>query len=115
IFTAWYTENILANAENNGYNLLIICGDYMYIHKRKEWPNLTWDQSALAAKLAEVRHLQGKLLGRMEGLGFALRNEATLKTLTNDVLKTSEIEGENLDSEQVRSSIARRLGMDTAG
>lgn len=87
----------------------------MYIHEQKEWPNLTWDQSALAAKLAEVRHLQGKLLGRMEGLGFALRNEATLQTLTNDVIKTSEIEGEKLDSEQVRSSIARRLGLDTVG
>lgn len=87
----------------------------MYIHEQKGWPDLSWDQSSLAGVLAEVRHLQGKLLGRMEGLGFSLRNEATLQTLTNDVIKTSEIEGEKLDSEQVRSSIARRLGMDVGG
>ncbi len=65
--------------------------------------------------LAELRHRQGKLLGRMEGLGFRLQSEATLQTLTLDVLKSSEIEGELLDAEQVRSSIARRLGMDIAG
>lgn len=87
----------------------------MYIHERKGWPKLTWDHAALADILAEVRHLQGKLLGRMEALGFSLRAEATLQTLTNDVIKTSEIEGEKLDSEQVRSSIARRLGMDVGG
>lgn len=87
----------------------------MYIHEKAEWPNLTWDESKLATPLAEVRHLQGKLLGRMEGLGFSLREEATLKTLTNDVIKTSEIEGEKLDIGQVRSSIARRLGMDISG
>lgn len=84
----------------------------MYIHEREEWPELYWDQAKLASLLAEVRHLQGRLLGHMEALGFSLREEATLQTLTQDVIKTSEIEGEKLDAEQVRSSIARRLGMD---
>ena len=84
----------------------------MYIHERKEWPEFHGDQAKLADLLAEVRHLQGRLLGRMESLGFGLREEATLQTLTQDVVKTSEIEGEKLDTEQVRSSIARRLGMD---
>lgn len=83
-----------------------------YIHERKDWPDFHWDEASLAAKLAAVRHRQGRLLGRMEGLGFDLRNEAMLRTLTNDVVKTSEIEGEKLDSDQVRSSIARRLGID---
>ncbi|ADP70661.1 filamentation induced by cAMP protein Fic [Rhodomicrobium vannielii ATCC 17100] len=86
-----------------------------YIHERKDWPNLTWDAGRLAAPLAHVRHRQGRLIGRMEGLGFPLRAEAFLQTLTQDVLKSSEIEGENLDKEQVRSSIARRLGMDIGG
>src|SRR5277367_6832899 len=84
----------------------------MYIHERKEWPRFQWDRSRLADQLATVRHLQGRLLGQMEALGFGLREEATLRTLTQDVIKTSEIEGERLDAEQVRSSIARRLGMD---
>jgi Fic family protein len=84
----------------------------MYIHERKEWPEFHWSQAATADLLAEVRHLQGLLLGRMEALGFQLREEATLQTLTEDVVKTSEIEGEKLDTEQVRSSIARRMGMD---
>lgn len=84
----------------------------MYIHEHKEWPNFSWDKAKLADQLAEVRHLQGKLLGRMEALGFTLREEAVLQTLTRDVLKTSEIEGERLNAEQVRSSIARRLGID---
>lgn len=84
----------------------------MYIHESKNWPSFTFNQAELSALLADVRHLQGKLLGRMEALGFNLREEATLQTLTHDVIKTSEIEGEKLDTEQVRSSIARRLGMD---
>lgn len=84
----------------------------MYIHERKEWPDFTWNQIRLADLLAETRHLQGRLLGRMEALGFPLREEATLQNLTQDVIKTCEIEGELLDTEQVRSSIARRLGID---
>ncbi|WP_433933511.1 Fic family protein [Brevundimonas diminuta] len=86
-----------------------------YIHEQADWPTLTWDDSALAQPLAAVRHRQGRLIGRMEALGFALREEAVLRTLTEDVLKSSEIEGEVLDREQVRSSIARRLGMDVVG
>jgi len=87
----------------------------MYIHRLKNWTNFQWDKEKLAPQLTEVRHRQGRLLGRMEGLGFSLQLEATLQTLTLDVLKTSEIEGEVLNPDQVRSSIARRLGMDVAG
>ncbi len=86
-----------------------------YIHQQPGWPRFHWDQEALAAPLAGTRHRQGRLLGRMEGLGFALRNEAQLETLTLDVLKSSEIEGENLNPDHVRSSVARRLGLETAG
>src|SRR3989454_11201537 len=87
----------------------------MYIHERKDWPRLYWNRERLAEPLAAVRHHQGRLIGHMEALGFNLRQEAVLQTLTSDVLKTSEIEGEKLDAEQVRSSIARRLGMDIGG
>jgi Fic family protein len=83
-----------------------------YIHELAGWPALTWDAKRLQARLAAVRLRQGKLLGRMEALGFQHRAEAVLETLTEDVLKSSEIEGEILDKPQVRSSIARRLGMD---
>ncbi len=86
-----------------------------YIYQKPNWPNFTWDNERLLVLLGEVRHMQGRLLGRMEALGFELRDEATLSTLTMDVLKSSEIEGEFLQPEQVRSSVARRLGMDVAG
>ena len=86
-----------------------------YIHQLPAWPGFHCDQEALAAPLAEIRHRQGRLLGRMEGLGFSLQKEAELETLTLDVLKSSEIEGEKLNPEQVRSSLARRLGLETAG
>jgi Fic family protein len=86
-----------------------------YIHQRSDWPSFHWDKETLADQLAAVRHRQGRLIGRMESLGFSLRNEAVLQTLTQDVVKSSEIEGEILDPAQVRSSIARRLGMDIAG
>jgi Fic family protein len=86
-----------------------------YIHQRSDWPTFRWDQDALVALLAAIRHRQGRLLGRMEGLGFALQKEAQLETLTLDVVKSSEIEGETLNPEQVRSSIARRLGLDAGG
>jgi len=83
-----------------------------YVHELPDWPRFHWDRNRLAEPLAALRHQQGRLIGRMEGLGFSLRQEAVLKTLTEDVLNSSEIEGETLDAEQVRSSIARRLGMD---
>ncbi len=86
-----------------------------FIHERKDWTNFRWDSEALLPLLGPVRHLQGKLMGRMAALGFELRQEAFLETLTDDVLKTSEIEGEFLQPEQVRSSLARRLGLDIAG
>jgi Fic family protein len=83
-----------------------------YIYERTDWPDFRWNHEALTQQLAAVRHRQGRLIGRMQALGFPLREEAVLKTLTEDVLKSSEIEGEILDKDQVRSSIARRLGMD---
>jgi Fic family protein len=83
-----------------------------YIHELKDWPRFRWGQEPVSRKLAAVRHRQGRLLGRMERLGLTLRSEATLQTLTEDALKSSEIEGEILDKDQVRSSIARRLGID---
>ncbi len=87
----------------------------IYIHEQVNWPYFTWDNKKVLLKLGETRNLQGKLLGKMETLGFDLQNEAVLDTLTLDVIKSSEIEGEFLEIEQVRSSIARRLGLDIAG
>ena len=86
-----------------------------YIHELPDWPNFQWEQEKLAGPLVALRHRQGRLIGRMETLGFPLRAEANLRTLTLDVIKSSEIEGEILDHDQVRSSIARRLGMDIGG
>ena len=86
-----------------------------YIHERKDWPRFRWSAERLATKLAAVRHHQGLLIGRMEGLGFKLRTEATLPSLTDEVIKSSEIEGEVLDHDEVRSSIARRLNMEAGG
>ncbi|HXJ95602.1 MAG TPA: Fic family protein [Terriglobia bacterium] len=86
-----------------------------YIHELKDWPRFRWKPETLAVRLAEVRHRQGRLIGHMEALGFQFRAEAVLQTLTEDVLKSSEIEGEVLNREQVRSSIARRLGIDIGG
>jgi Fic family protein len=85
-----------------------------YIHELPNWRKFEWDQRGLTKQLAAVRHRQGRLIGRMQALGFRLREEAVLQTLTEDVVKSSEIEGEILDKDQVRSSIARRLGMDAA-
>jgi Fic family protein len=86
-----------------------------FIHEIPGWPDLTWDGDALTGPLAEVRHKQGRLLGKMESLGFDLRAEASLTVLTSDVVTSSAIEGETLNPEEVRSSIARRLGLDVAG
>ncbi len=87
----------------------------IYIHQKKDWPNFKWDSEDIVNLLSEARNLQGRLQGKMEALGFELRNEALLDTLTLDVLKTSEIEGELLNHDQVRSSIARKLGMEIVG
>jgi Fic family protein len=86
-----------------------------YIHELRDWPKLNWDSDSLAAPLADVRHKQGRLLGKMEALGFDLRTEASLTVLTSDVVKSSAIEGETLNPEEVRSSIARRLGLNVGG
>ena len=87
----------------------------LYIWELPDWPRFHWDEKRLARILAQARHEQGRLLGRMEALGFQLQEEAVLRTLTQDVLKSSEIEGGKLDPDQVRSSIARRLGLDIGG
>lgn len=86
----------------------------VWIHEHRNWPGFTWDAEALASELADIRHRQGRLLGRAEGLGFESKREASLITLTSDVVKSSAIEGENLNPKEVRSSIARRLGIDAA-
>ncbi|QGZ37078.1 Fic family protein [Stappia indica] len=86
-----------------------------YIHQLGDWPKVRFDHAAVSGPLAAVRHRQGRLAGRMDALGFETRAEAVLETLTADVVKSSEIEGEILERSQVRSSIARRLGMDIGG
>ena len=86
-----------------------------YIHSLPNWPQFEWDRDKLGEPLAIVHREQGRLLGRMEALGFKAQQEAVLKSLTEEVVKSSEIEGERLDPSQVRSSIARRLGMDIGG
>ena len=87
----------------------------IYIHQRDDWPSFRWDEAGLAPLLAAVRHDQGRLLGRMEGLGFRLRGEADLAVMTAEVVKSSAIEGERLNDREVRSSLARRLGIDLGG
>jgi len=86
-----------------------------YIYQYKNWPNFTWDEEEIQVILGKVRHLQGKIFGQINALGFSLKEETMLSSLTLDVLKSSEIEGEILNYEQVRSSIARKLGIDYAG
>ena len=87
-------------------------GDYTYIWQASDWPNWRYDLASLAGPLAEVSRAQGLLMGRLTDVGMALRDQASLATLTEDVVKTSEIEGEQLNVASVRSSIARRLGVD---
>ncbi|MCD8081626.1 MAG: Fic family protein [Bacteroides sp.] len=87
----------------------------MFIHQHENWTSFKWDASKSEPLLGRVRHLQGKILGQMQSLGFSLKQEAILTTLTLDVLKSTEIEGEVLNKDQVRSSIARKLGMEVAG
>ena len=86
-----------------------------YIHETDVWPQFTWEYKKIEPLLGEVRNAQGRLIGRMEAFGFTFRQEAVLETLTLEIVKSSEIEGEILNPEQVRSSIARRLGMDIGG
>lgn len=83
-----------------------------YIHQKKDWPQFKWSNEVVMTLLGKVRNLQGKVVGKMENLGFELKSEAVLSTLTLDVIKSTEIEGEILNPEQVRSSVARRLGME---
>ena len=87
----------------------------MYLHQRKDWPKFIWDNDTLVPYVSKVRDLQGRLIGRMEGLGFELRDEAVLVTLTEDIVNSSAIEGEFLNPDEVRSSVARRLGLDISG
>lgn len=86
-----------------------------YIYQQPKWPSLAWDSQAIMAPLGLVRHRQGRLLGQMQHLGFQLRDEAVLLTLTEEAVKSSEIEGDRVDREGVRSSIARRLGIAHGG
>src|SRR5882724_8736226 len=83
-----------------------------YIHQLEDWPKFRWNRQELEGRLGAVRYLQGRLVARMESLGFRLRAEAVLQSLTEEVLKSSQIEDEILEREQVRSSLAQRLGMD---
>lgn len=105
------------NAENNAY----ICRKKLfqtvakYIYEYKNWTNFTWRDADINALFGEVRNMQGEIIGQMNSLGFATKEETTLSTLTLDVIKSSEIEGEKLDYDQVRSSIARRLGINIPG
>jgi len=87
----------------------------VYIHERHNWTEFQWEDEKILNLLSEVRHLQGKLIGKVELLGFKLKDEANLETLIQDVVQSSEIEGEILNPEQVRSSIATRLGLDNSG
>jgi Fic family protein len=86
-----------------------------YIYQYESWPHFTWDNAKIVPLLGRVRNLQGRVSGRLDALGFSLQEDTTLATITSDVLKSAEIEGEKLNYDQVRSSIARRLGIKTAG
>lgn len=102
----------LANAEIRIHNHRMNSDDNKYIWQANDWPNWRFDLATLAAPMAEVSHAQGLLMGRLADAGMSLRDQASLAALTEDVVKTSEIEGEQLNVESVRSSIARRLGVD---
>ena len=86
-----------------------------YIYEYSSWPNFTWNENEIQELLGKVRYLQGKIFGQISSLGFSIKEETILSALTLDVLKSSEIEGETLNYEQVRSSIARKLGLKYAG
>jgi len=105
-------DSILLPAANPPHNHRMSSGDCTYIWQHPNWPQWRYDLAALAQPLADVSRAQGLLLGRLTDVGMALRDQASLSALTEDVLKTSEIEGEQLNAQSVRSSIARRLGVD---
>lgn len=94
------------------YSLYILQRIKPYIHQKASWPSFRWDSQRIISPLSEVRYQQGKLLGKMHSLGFDLQNEALLDTLSLDAIQSSDIEGEKLPTDQVRSSIARRLGLE---
>jgi Fic family protein len=115
LFAARLAENAPKKDHFPGLITAERAANAMFIHERPTWPTFTWNHEALADDLAAVRHKQGRLLGKMEAFGFDVRAEASLTVLTLDVVRSSAIEGETLDPDEVRSSIARRLGLDVAG
>ena len=86
-----------------------------YIYQKPDWPRFFWNTEKLLTLLTEVRNMQGRIVGQMSALGFSLKDHANLEILTQDILNSTEIEGEVLDKNQVRSSIARRLGLNVSG
>ncbi|MDD3787894.1 MAG: Fic family protein [Petrimonas sp.] len=112
-----FVRNIFCRAVNKLYFYRKYSGENrnMYLYDNQNWPIFEWNSEKLLPLLAYVRNQQGKLIGKMGALGFELQNEANLEILTIEILKSTEIEGEILDRQQVRSSIARRLGLDISG
>jgi len=112
-----FVRNMFCRAVNKLYFYRKLSGENknMYLYNNQNWPVFEWNSEKLLPLLAYVRNRQGKLIGKMGALGFELQNEANLEILTIEILKSTEIEGEFLDREQVRSSIARRLGLDISG
>lgn len=115
LFVAKYATN----NTNIQCNCIIFVANFatniMYIYQNTDWSHFKWDNNALIKLLSDVRNLQGRIIAKMGTLGFELRNEALLDNYTLDVIKTSEIEGEILNAEQVRSSVARKLGIELSG
>lgn len=108
-------RRIINDKANNKYIRLISFKMSRFIHQLTDWPNFTWTEDTLHPLLMKLRMQQGRLLGKMEALGFDLKTEANLETITQDVIKSSEIEGEILDFQEVRSSVARKLGLEISG
>lgn len=108
-------RRIIDDKANNKYIRLISFKMSRFIHQLTDWPNFTWTEDTLHPLLMKLRMQQGRLLGKMEALGFDLKTEANLETITQDVIKSSEIEGEILDFQEVRSSVARKLGLEISG
>jgi Fic family protein len=115
IFSAHNADITLKCGEYDVYLPHNLQGMKVFIYEKEDWPNFKWNIEKLLPLLGKVRHYQGRIVGKLESIGFELREEALLDTLTLDVIKSSEIEGEILNAEQVRSSIARKLGMNIAG